>query len=356
MYARERTAHWVQSHTSSQGGYYTPSIPPSDLDDYSSPPSEAESSHSLPPRMVLRYDDGRDMPIPRPQGNGHHTHSRRQIHVHPTPYGGPLPGDVRSRAHRAPAMPNAPEQIRVLPSGETVHAHPRTHSSPLSSAQYSAQPHPQQIHPRAGPFPPGSHAYQESRSRHPHSGRHGYSSSMAHIPGSNYGPYPHIQHPHHVGPNGVIYSHSAPPALIHHAPPNTATYPHMGVSEHHHAMSGIHAEGKHARTRATSLSGHHSRPQVQDYSDSGSSDSEAGPYRSRSRSKRTASSGDRSVTTATSSGRSPVTPSSRHDKRPFFQRLVHFAEKISHVGPSRASSVTDEPRVRRRHSIIGSRR
>src|SRR6267154_5395622 len=59
--ARSRTANWVDSITGK--ALVAPSAPPSlvsDTDDgLSSQDSDAESSHSLPPRMVLRYPDGR---------------------------------------------------------------------------------------------------------------------------------------------------------------------------------------------------------------------------------------------------------------------------------------------------------
>src|ERR1700735_1916292 len=63
---RTRTAHWVDSLSGKT--LVTPSVPPSlvsDTDDgLSSQDSDAESSHSLPPRMVLRYPDGRpDVPV-----------------------------------------------------------------------------------------------------------------------------------------------------------------------------------------------------------------------------------------------------------------------------------------------------
>src|SRR6266446_8933339 len=59
--ARARTAHWVDSLSGKT--LVVPSAPPSlvsDTDDgLSSQGSDAESSHSLPPRMILRYPDGR---------------------------------------------------------------------------------------------------------------------------------------------------------------------------------------------------------------------------------------------------------------------------------------------------------
>lgn len=81
MSARERTAYWIQSVSPNEAELYSPSIPPSVLEGLvpSSPPSEADSSNSTPPRMVLRYNDGRpDIPIPRPNGLGRPGSKRHQ--------------------------------------------------------------------------------------------------------------------------------------------------------------------------------------------------------------------------------------------------------------------------------------
>src|SRR5882762_470534 len=65
---RNRTARWVTTHTNPSVSLASPSIPPSlvsDSDDGLSTPTDSDdSSHSLPPRMFLRYPDGRpDIPI-----------------------------------------------------------------------------------------------------------------------------------------------------------------------------------------------------------------------------------------------------------------------------------------------------
>lgn len=371
MHARDRTTHWVQTHTS-HAEFYSPSSPPSDIDDYSPPDSDAGSFHSLPPRMMLRYGDGRaDIPIPHQDGRNYHAHGHRQDDLdsrsrhdarrmhgsHRTSaHAGPPVAGVRSRALRDPAMLGAPpEEIHVLPSnhGSRPSVQHGGHNSRAHSQSRTSRHHP-------GSFVPVSHAYPSnpSRQRHPHPGGHVPSASMTHMPGANYGVYPPVNgfhHPHQVAPNGVIYSHSAPPILIRQGHPNATHYPHTGAPEHRHGMP-VPLERSRARSR--SLSGRSSRPLVVDESDVSSSDSES-HYAPRGRSKKTFStpSPDKSVTTATSSGRYPVTPSSKNnDKRPFFQRLFHFAGKISHAGSSRASSVTGEGGVHRRHSIGGVHR
>lgn len=72
--ARERTAQWVDAYNQDKSGPdFFPSqwespllLDNSDVPGYGAMDSDGESSHSLPPRMVLRYPDGRpDIPIPR---------------------------------------------------------------------------------------------------------------------------------------------------------------------------------------------------------------------------------------------------------------------------------------------------
>ncbi|GJE85426.1 hypothetical protein PsYK624_015050 [Phanerochaete sordida] len=88
--ARDRTARWVTQHHGYDDELLSPSVPPSILSDSDAPsygPSDSEeSSDSIPPRMFLRWNDGRaDVPISRrgsnparPRTQSHsHTYSRR---------------------------------------------------------------------------------------------------------------------------------------------------------------------------------------------------------------------------------------------------------------------------------------
>ncbi|KAK2466675.1 hypothetical protein APHAL10511_000933 [Amanita phalloides] len=364
MTAHDRTAYWVQKH-SGEVVFYSPSFPPSELDDYISvPPSPAESSRSIPPRMILRYDDGRpDIPIP----HADHRYSRHNARTYDTVdprahYDARVRGRQHGSSHGKPPARRAPERvlldtpedIRVLPAA-IPHVQPRSRSVPRSYDP-AVGPVPQQIHPLppSGSYAPISHAYQpqpQPSSRHSRRESHAY-----------YQPSNGYHHPP-PAPNSVIFSHSAPPVLMGH--PTAAL--HTGAQEYRRGMSGARMgieRSTSSRTRSVSLSGRRpvSKPVVVDRSDSSSaSDSEpdATYYARRSRGKTPIStpSTSKSVTTATSSGRSPVTPlSAMHGKRPFFQRLFHFAGKLSHAGASRASSVADVGDLHRRHSISESRR
>jgi hypothetical protein len=139
--ARARTAHWVDSLTGK--ALAAPSFPPSlvsDTDDgLSSQDSDGESSHSLPPRMVLRYPDGRpDVPVstdPRwpPQGQKPTT---------------PAPFDARPRAgsgsHGYP------------PSNPNIHSRAPSNGFPLyvSPPPPVVATHPETIHVRPSPTSP----------------------------------------------------------------------------------------------------------------------------------------------------------------------------------------------------------
>jgi len=373
MTAYDRTAYWVQTLSTGDATLYSPSVPPSEMGYYlSSPPSDAGSAHSIPPRMILRYEDGRpDIPISRAGerpgrygGRGYDTVDPRSYHdarhrgrQHSTSYANPSFVDAQPRRHDR-GMHGAPEEIRVLPAA-IPHGVPRSRSVPRSYDP-AMGPVPQTIQPLppSGPYAPVSHAYQRA-SRHSRPEGHAYPSSV-----TNHAPYPPTNYSPHIGPNSVIYSHSAPPVLMRQGHSSAAAHSRTGVPEHLRGIPdtrmGIE-RSTNSRARAFSTSGQRpgSKAHVVDRSDDSSSDSETDTsyYATRSRGKTTPSTG-KSVATATSSGY-PTTPNSAiYGKRPFFQRLFNFAGKFSHTGPSRASSVAlaSAGDLHRRHSISGSRR
>ncbi|EIN12119.1 hypothetical protein PUNSTDRAFT_140968, partial [Punctularia strigosozonata HHB-11173 SS5] len=68
MNARDRTKNWVVSHSQAvaSGAFYSPSVAPSvrtHESNSSDPDWDAESSKSIPPRMELKYGDGRVIKI-----------------------------------------------------------------------------------------------------------------------------------------------------------------------------------------------------------------------------------------------------------------------------------------------------
>lgn len=157
--ARNRTANWVDSLSGK--ALVAPSVPPSlvsDTDDgLSSQDSDAESSHSLPPRMILRYPDGRpDVAVstsgrgnntswpPKPTGTTPTYHSRSQPGSHGHHPSNP---NIHSRApsNIAPLYvippPPAPP---IATHPETIHVRP-TPPSPIipqsNNPYFSSDPH-----------------------------------------------------------------------------------------------------------------------------------------------------------------------------------------------------------------------
>ncbi|KAI0353901.1 hypothetical protein OH77DRAFT_1497032 [Trametes cingulata] len=169
--ARDRTANWVNVH--SQGiNFVPPSSPPSIISDSDAPsygPSESDSSstHSTPPRMVLRYPDGRpDVPISSdgvpsptssrrnytygPQSSSRHTRSRSGSHAPPPAaelppapaarYAQTLSYATGSRYAQSPESIRSP--VRVSASNSSHHSR-----VPATQAIFQHQPRQPSIHP-----------------------------------------------------------------------------------------------------------------------------------------------------------------------------------------------------------------
>ncbi|KAI9511054.1 hypothetical protein F5148DRAFT_1374083 [Russula earlei] len=139
--ARARTANWVDSLSGKT--LVAPSAAPSlvsDTDDgLSSQDSDAESSHSLPPRMVLRYPDGR--PDVTVSGNTQWpAQTQKLTGTSPTHHSRHQPG---SHGHH--------------PSNPNIHSRAASNAVPL----YVTPPppviatHPETIHVRPSPTSPG---------------------------------------------------------------------------------------------------------------------------------------------------------------------------------------------------------
>jgi len=152
MSARERTAQWVSSHSRSGTTtvFVSPSSPPSTISDPDAPSygpsdSDEESSHSLPPRMVLRYNDGRpDVPISKDQSvrNGPLSHSGSRMDVPPLA-GAPPQHYVQSHT-RSRSGP----QMQGMTNGESYATHRSAQSLSYASRQ-SATPHAPVTPPRS---------------------------------------------------------------------------------------------------------------------------------------------------------------------------------------------------------------
>ncbi|KAI0290162.1 hypothetical protein BC826DRAFT_1028421 [Russula brevipes] len=175
--ARARTANWVDSLTSKT--LVAPFVPPSlvsDTDDgLSSQDSDAESSHSLPPRMVLKYPDGR--PDVTVSGTGTGTvnsqwtsQGHKSAGTSPTYHSRSQPG---SHGHH-PSNPNihsrAPSNavpLYVNPHHPAIAAHPETIHVRPSPTGPGVQQNPTrtllQTHIMRLPFKPRSRSMRSSR-------------------------------------------------------------------------------------------------------------------------------------------------------------------------------------------------
>ena len=186
--ARNRTANWVDSLSGKT--LVAPSVPPSlvsDTDDgLSSQDSDAESSHSLPPRMILRYPDGRpDVTVSAAAAaaaSGWPPQSQKAPGTSPTTYhhqhsaGRSQPG---SHGHH-PSNPNMHSRVPsntvplyVTPPPPVIASHPETiHVRPSPTSPLSIQQSPPNSYfppdPHNDPAaPPRSRSIRSSKSKRP---------------------------------------------------------------------------------------------------------------------------------------------------------------------------------------------
>lgn len=248
MTAKERTEWWIRHHPP---GQYSPSAPPSDRDDleedgqsYTVYDSDAESTHSVPPKMMLKFGDGRpDVPISHWHHDGEPRHSLKRE-----------TDNSRTQSHRrgrseqptmGPHIDAAyPEEIRVLPSqfnpaqqSPISHDRRRAKSQPRHGysppdepapplPRYPPAQHTQPIYtptPRpihVTPFLPHAPPVAFSQSHPAYHGKSAYASRYPENPPQSImnapRPYsknihapPIINHRPHGAP-GIIYSQSAP--------------------------------------------------------------------------------------------------------------------------------------------------
>ncbi|TFK72765.1 hypothetical protein BDN72DRAFT_297024 [Pluteus cervinus] len=273
--SRDRTARWVTAHYNKASDFESPSIPHAELAGIvpSSPSSEAETTPSLPPRIVLRYSDGRpDVAVPPPdeynltraatssRRHGHEGSRDHTYHYDHRPrtgsHGAFSPNAFARRADFRELSPVvAPEEIRILPShsGGTSH---RSRSKSLSRGVSSSDPSsttlsspvsqsPEPIihskpvvistpshHSHTSHYSHAAHHHEYHTTKVPHGPRpskHTHTQPTiihppAHHSRSHYQP-PYYAHPPQVGPNGVVYSHSAPVPLTHPAHVHPVPFP-----------------------------------------------------------------------------------------------------------------------------------
>ncbi|KAF9495821.1 hypothetical protein BDN71DRAFT_1506362 [Pleurotus eryngii] len=404
MSSRERTARWVNAHSPTKTRFNSPSVAPSVIDGLlpSSPPSEADSSHSLPPQMVLRFPDGRpDVPIP---------------HDLDASASGPV-----SRAHTLPqaagarrpypdySPPSGPEEIRILPSrtGQAPPPTSQTRSQSLPRNAYSPSSRPS-IQPPPPPPPPPPGAMHRSKPRlplalpppihtppesaplplpapqpqvtfdpqhipgssawHPYTDKvtnrrqpikqHGHPPAIIYAPShhskSRYAPPAILSHPPPRGPGGVVYSHSIPQYPTPY--PSAMSSSHLTSVHEEDVRRGGMSRPRHDRSRSATLAddphhGHHGRRSS--VSSFVSNDSGSTYYVLPSgRQKVHIIAPEPSIYTATSTTKSPSSP-----KRPFFKRLFGFnKEKLTSDSSKISTRGGGGKRLVRRHSTGGSGR
>jgi hypothetical protein len=250
MSSRDRTALWVRTHSPTRADFYSPSLLPSELPPTpTSPPSEVESSFSVPPKMVLKYKDGRpDIPIShwhyheddRSKGSGGRRHAHAGDSRHEQ-----YPSHARSRSQGASIVS---ERDRMGRSGsrraERPYDGPGRPLTPLTPEEIRVWPSdsddfPRPLQPRSKSLPRDSHFREEAPPPLPTSGhtvplqtmfpplpRHAH----AQPPPPHHSPSPRIVHPQ---PRPVAW-HSIPQA----PPPRPSrTPPAIVYAPSHHSKT-----------------------------------------------------------------------------------------------------------------------
>ncbi|KAF8643797.1 hypothetical protein AX16_008815 [Volvariella volvacea WC 439] len=244
--------------------------------------------------MILRYGNGRPdvhvLPHPAEAYAASGRRSRYHSHTYGHGYHRQRAGSFSSDSsdspmpirHHRPASPSrAPEEIRVLPSQGTPSAATSHHSRSksltrvydASSGTPGSVSGPQMPHIHSKPVHPpyGSHQFPTEAviisQTHPGKSSHGPRRPSKHVPPVVYAPsrhpsHPQYAHPHQVGPNGIIYSHSAPMPSTHYTTPGVPHVPshNPSVPYDDRRMRGAHHKLEHEIIRPHSSAGHHSRP------------------------------------------------------------------------------------------------
>ncbi|KIM86277.1 hypothetical protein PILCRDRAFT_816226 [Piloderma croceum F 1598] len=397
MSAKERTAWWIRHQPPDER--YSPSAPPSERDELDTDAqsntvyeSDAESTHSVPPKMLLKYGDGRpDIPISHWHYDGNrkplsYASSKREPNIAPS-YGQPNQSHRRSRSeqpvirtssrHLQPkdsASMRYPEEIRILPTRSpstepqrSTPAQPQRRSKSQPRHGYSP---PKEPAPPLPLYPASQHTPQTIQTPNP---RNIYQSSVPpHAPQVAYSQ----THPQYRGqdasrytenlphrsrsPPSIVYApgpHSrsqyAPPALIHHqhgAP--LPRYPLVRGTTFPAPQGGLASVNESTRTGSQRAPRGHADPRLLASRSPSPSSQESGstyyvlPTPGQ---KVQIISPDRSTMHSTSQAPSPTLSS--HSKKPFFSRFFNIAEKLVSVDSRSSSGSTKRLR---RHSVGAS--
>jgi hypothetical protein len=244
--ARDRTANWVRRHAGGDEHLISPSIPPSIISDSDAPSygptdSDNESDSSLPPRMVLRWGDGRpDVPI----STEHHRHPRSRAHSNPV---------RQSSINHSSRAPHPPQHHHHGPGTEGLDGHPR------SQRKHQPSRYAQTLSYASGPAP----GLAQDDSDTPASPEHILilPSPQGEEPPTIHPAHPipraatvHSAHPEHIIPTGVAPSHHPSQHSIHspsprraynpsHASRNNTHSPGLTYS-HSHPPASAHGNGR----------------------------------------------------------------------------------------------------------------
>ncbi|KDQ52263.1 hypothetical protein JAAARDRAFT_40383 [Jaapia argillacea MUCL 33604] len=297
MSTRERVAGWIQRHSPRQiSSFVPPSSPPSRapsesppisaFDDYDDEFNPENARISMPPKMLLRYTDGRpDLPLEK------YGESRRKRGAAPVHHPKPTSGRVRSRHKRSresleyitipsshpmddkprSAIPSPPRSRPPTRQPTPVRSHHSTSPS-LSLKNRRRSPSPSQHFedpprsPRHFPLPP-SLSHPSGRSRSQHFEDPPLSPRQIPLPPSMSGPSRHSNHSHSSRHSRSSSHHTqVAPREQHHDPMPTSP-PMSG----HHSLARSHPSAIHIGSHhpsKSSPSSHHSRvidpPQAQD--------------------------------------------------------------------------------------------
>ncbi|PSS37464.1 hypothetical protein PHLCEN_2v671 [Hermanssonia centrifuga] len=249
--SRERTAHWIRDHfedVSDDGNLLSPSAPPSIISDSDAPSfgpsdSDAESTNSLPPRMILRWNDGRpDVPISRdigypasrsqsrPRSRSAAAHTPSAIHHQPSHHSRSNGGSRDEAGTAVPLQPSRHAQTLSYMSGPLLNPPLNTHITPPPSPEHivvlpspQGEEPPQMASTSSSSSPNAPHPEYPLHSRTPtsHSAHHGFppEGSVPHQPSQHHSivsPHPqHAYNPSHTSRHTtrspqLAYSQSQP--------------------------------------------------------------------------------------------------------------------------------------------------
>lgn len=407
--SRERTEHWVRSHSPFHSQFYSPESPPSvasdiDIDDRG---SDNGSSHSLPPKMMLKYGDGRDVPIshwhydnggshkgsshsssshPHLQHSHHHrSHDRSRSAADAYPVRGPHHSEYTGyhhssarNAHRAVPEDLEPEEIQILPSDPHATPYdsrnekyrPRRASEPYRPEPLQSPPHKNAVEIQATPLPryvPSHHGtaappvtyshsqpiprqYEQNHPAHSHS-RNRPPPSIVYAPGSHHAT-------DHYAPPTIVYAPTKAPGMTYTVSAPTGSgfpqYPRITPAPYptvHSHLASINEDARYGVRGPISREDRPRAPSPISEADSCESGSTYYVIPTPGQKVKVLPGPAPSLYTATSTTKSPSSPQSGSTgfKKPFFSRLLSFASDLSKI--SKAPKFSSKTKLQRRHSL-----